>query len=252
MRPKANEKTQVASRDAVLSAIRSAEADVVVAEAEKQAAEATLQTAQTQTQVAKSQLNELKLMLEYATIRAPFRGLITERNVNLGDLIDRDSGEDSDPLFTLSQVDQVRIQIPVPEVEAPLIQPGDAVELTFPSFVNEPPITTTVTRIAGSLDRQSRTMLVEAELKNPDRKLLPGMFGEARIKMDAQVATRMLPSRAVRFDEDGNAYVYAVDHKNRVSVIEVATGRDTGTHIEIVSGIETGQRVVDSHLQRFP
>lgn len=127
----------------------------------------------------------------------------------------------------------------------------DDVKLTFPSFPDEAPIEASVTRLTGDLDPGTRTMLVEAELPNPDRKLLPGMFGQATITLSTRAVANMLPARAIRFDESGSAYVYIVGDDRTVSVVPVETGFDDGHTIEIVSGVVPGQQVIDAHLQRF-
>ncbi len=243
--------SEKAAKTALSSAVLSAEAEVTVSEAQKAAAAARRRTAEARTAVARSELAELDVMLAYASVTAPFAGIVTERHVELGELIDGQVGEGSQPLFVLSQVDKLRVYIPVPEVDAPFVQPGDALTLTFPSFRSEPPIEVQVTRIAGALNPSTRMMTVEGVLENPDRRLLPGMFGEASIEMETKLAARMLPSRAVRFDESGKAFVYLVGDDDRVSVAEVTTGIDTGTHVEIVEGIAPGQTVIDSHLKRF-
>ena len=94
-------------------------------------------------------------------------------------------------------------------------------------------------------------MLVEAEIPNPDGKLLPGMFGQATITMGTKVAANMLPARAVRFGDKGQAYVYVVDENEMVSIANVTTGFDDGRSIQILSGVTLGQHVVGGHLKRF-
>ncbi|MCP4510030.1 MAG: efflux RND transporter periplasmic adaptor subunit, partial [Fuerstiella sp.] len=181
----------------------------------------------------------------YATLTAPFNGLVTKRNVSPGDLVsERSSGA---PLFVVSQIDKVRIHISVPENDAAYVDRGDSISLVFPSFPAEEAMTVTVTRSTGSLDPGTRTMLVEAEVANTDGRLLPGMFGQASITLSTKVASNMLPARAVRFDESGNAYVYVVSGED-VSVVPVTTGIDDGKTIEIVAGLEPGQTVIDAHL----
>ncbi len=243
--------SEQANKAAVVSAIISAEADVAVAQARLAGAEADLKASEAATAVSRSQLEERNVMIAYASIKAPFAGVITSRSVDPGDLVTDSAGNRSAPLFVLSQIDKVRVHIPVPEVEASLVKKGDSVTLGFPSFPDQPSITATVTRITSSLDPSTRTMLVEAEMPNTKWKLLPGMFGQATITLGAKVATNRLPARAVRFDESGAAYVYAVDDDQVVSVVPVTTGMDDGRNIEIVSGLETGQQVIDAHLQRF-
>ena len=110
---------------------------------------------------------------------------------------------------------------PVPEADAAAINRGDKVSLSFPSFPSEEAVHATVTRVSGSLDASTRTMLVEAELPNPDQKLLPGMFGQATITLATKVAANMLPARAIRFDESGQAYVYVVGQDETVSIVNI-------------------------------
>jgi HlyD family secretion protein len=241
--------SELANQGTVLAAIRSAEADVAVAQASQASAEAGLQAAKSQTEIGRKQLEELDVLVAYATLKAPFAGVITSRNVNPGDLVREEDYGDS--LFVVNQVDKLRVHIPVPEADAALVNQGDAISLTFPSFPGEGPITASVTRVSGSLDRSTRTMLVEAEIPNPDGKLLPGMFGQASIVLTTKVGANMLPARAVRFDESGQAFVYVVDQADTVSIVNVTTGVDDGRTIEILSGVDSGQKVVDAHLNRF-
>ena len=243
--------SELAEKEAVIAAVTAAEAEVGVAEAERSAALARLQMAEAKTEVERRRLAELQVSLDFASVTAPFDGIITQRNVDLGDLIEHRAGGSTTPLFVLSKVDRVRVHIPVPEADAPFVQPGDAITLTFPSFASEPPIKATVTRRSGSLDPSTRTMTVEAEIDNAAGKLLPGMFGQATIELDTKVAATMLPSRAVRFDESGRAYVYLLDENDMVKLADVTPGVDTGTTIEILSGIRPGDVVIGPHLKRF-
>ena len=242
--------SELANKDAVSSAIVSAEADVAVAKSQLVSAEADVRAAESETNIAKRQLDELNVMVAYATIKAPFAGVVTMRTVDPGDLV-RAESDDSEPLFIVSQVDKLRVHMPVPEVDAPAINRGDKVSLSFPSFPSEDAVHATVTRVSGSLDASTRTMLVEAELPNPDRKLLPGMFGQATITLATKVATNVLPARAIRFDEAGQAYVYVVGEDEKVSIVNITTGLDDGISIEVLSGVTAGERVVDAHLKRF-
>lgn len=243
--------SETARQDASLSSIKYSQAEVGVARAELVSAQADLDAARAETQIARSQLAELDVRIDYATVQAPFAGIVTERNIDPGDLVRKASeGAAGKPLFVINQVDRVRVRIPIPESDAPLVQPGDEVTLTFPSFSAEPPIKASITRRSGSLDPSTRTMLVEVELDNADGKLLPGMFGQAKIQMAANGATNMLPSQAIRFDQSGKAFVYVVENES-VSVQQIETGTDNGVSIEVVSGLQAGQHVVGPHLKRF-
>ncbi|TWT97098.1 efflux RND transporter periplasmic adaptor subunit [Neorhodopirellula pilleata] len=247
-----NRDSQAAMKDSIESLVNAAEADVQVARAELAAAEADLQAAQADTQVARRELDELNVQIDFAVLKAPFDGIVTERNIEPGDLVraQSDTGNGK-PLYVVSHVSKLRVRVPVPETDAPMVNQGDTITLTFPSFASESPMTATVTRTSGSLDPSTRTMMVEAEMENTDGKLLPGMFGQATIELSTQVAAHMLPARAIRFDETGKAYVYVLSDDDVVKVATVTTGIDDGNFIEITSGVQPGQRVIDAHLKRF-
>ncbi|MDG1895620.1 MAG: efflux RND transporter periplasmic adaptor subunit [Fuerstiella sp.] len=240
--------SEAAARAAVNSAIESAVANVKVAQSSLAAAMADLKFASAETVIQERQIAEIDELINYATLTAPFAGVVTKRNVSPGDLVSERS--DGAPLFVVSQIDKVRIQILVPENDAAHVDRGDSISVVFPSFPAEEAMTVQVTRSTGSLDPHTRTMLVEAEVANTDGKLLPGMFGQASITLSTKVASSMLPARAVRFDDSGDAYVYVVSG-DEVSVVPVKTGMDDGNTIEIVTGLEPGQTVIDAHLQRF-
>lgn len=241
-----------AEKEAVASAILSAEADVTVAKAKRTAAEADVEAAKAATEVARRERDELDVLMNFATLKAPFDGIITQRNIDPGDLV-REGSEvgDGEPLFVISQVKTVRIHVAIPEAEAALINRGDVVTLEFPSFPAEETLSATVTRPAGELDPSTRTMLVEIEVPNEDRKLLPGMFGQATISLSGEITANMLPARAIRFNENGDAYVYAISNEDTVTVTPVTTGIDNGNRIEVKSGVDAGQVVIDAHLKRF-
>lgn len=244
--------SELAAKQSTESAITSAEAEVTVAKAKQAAADADAKVAQTNTKIARSELDELNVMIDYATLKAPFAGIVTKRSLDPGDLVqNKDAGDSGQSLFVISQIDKVRVQMPVPEADAALVNRGDKVTLTLPFFSSETPLTGSVTRMSQSLDRSTRTMLIEVELENSDGKLLPGMFGQATIDLSTKVAAATLPARAVRFDESGNAYVYILSSDDSVSVTDVKTGMDNGNSIEILSGVEAGQRVIDAHRERF-
>ena len=240
-----------AGHQAALGIVQASLADIDVAKANEVVSEAKLKASEAEFQVVAHQRDTVKTAIGFATIEAPFAGTIIERHVDLGDLVRGESSGEKTPLFVLSQTDRVRIRVAIPEREAPHITLGSPLSLTFPSFADEPPLTASVTRISGNIDPSTRTMMIEAEVENPEGKLLPGMFGEARIEITQQSEANILPASAVRFDEKGNAFVYRVSDDSCIEIVSVTLGFDTGTEIEVTSGVEAGQRVVDAHLKRF-
>ncbi|MEM8669932.1 MAG: efflux RND transporter periplasmic adaptor subunit [Planctomycetota bacterium] len=242
---------ETANLEAAKSAVVSTEADVVVAKAKESAAEADLQAAAAETEIAERELEEAEVMLAYSEIRAPFAGVITQRHVDPGDLVIPDDHSPANrPLFVIHQSDRVRVRIPVPEADAALVNPGDSIELTFPAFPKES-LAAEVTRVSGSLDTDTRTMLIESEVDNPERKLVPGMFAMATITLATDADVAVLPARSIRFDESGKAFVYVLQEDETVSMVEVATGADEGNWIEVLSPLKPGQLVIDAHRGRF-
>jgi HlyD family secretion protein len=239
-----------ASADA---ALQSATAVVTVAQEQEAVANAEETAAKAQTDVARSELDEIDAMMSYATLKAPFAGVVTQRHVDPGDLvrnIQTASESSRKPLFEVSQVDRVRVRIAVAENEAPLAGENDAVSLRLRALPGRP-FDGVIKRVAKRLDEATRTMLVEVELKNEEGLLLPGMYGEATINLEETPNALVLPATAVRFDETGNSSVYVVGSDSKVSVVSVKTGYDDGKQIQILEGLEASARVVDGRLGRL-
>ena len=243
-----------AAQKAAEAAVSSAKARLTVAQSKIAAAEAEHDAAGAQTDVARKQLEELEALIDYATLTAPFAGIITARNVDLGDLVRNTqaaSAGDRPPLFSVAQVDTVRVRVQVPENDAPWADAGDAASIRLRA-VRGPAIESQLTRVSGRLNPSTRTMTAEIELKNQDQniKLLPGMFGEVTITL-AERNALVLPAGVVRYDEKGNSYVYTVGADDTVSRVEVGTGLDDGREIEITSGLTGNERIVTATIGRL-
>jgi RND family efflux transporter MFP subunit len=241
-----------AARSAALASIRSAQASVTVAEAQLDSAKAEVDRAQAETAVARKLLERMQTMMQYTSLTAPFDGVVTSRNVDLGDLVGGtpSTSRSRVALFTLAQVDRVRVRAAIPEDHAPWTTVGDPATVHLSALRGEP-IAGTVSRITRSLDASTRTMLAEVDLENADGRLLPGMYGEASFVLDEKVDALVLPAGAVRFDSEGNAQVYAVGVGSTVQVVDVTTGVDDGHQIEIISGLSADATVIDGMLDRL-
>lgn len=243
-----------AERIAAEAAISAADAELQLKKAEVQAAEAARDTSRAMIEVAQRELDELDVMLQYAHLTSPFEGVVTERNVDVGDLVRnaQNSSNDRDlPLFVVVQIDKLRVRVTLPERDAPLVNVGDAARITLQALPGET-LEGKVSRISGVVDENTRTMMVEIDLPNDERKLLPGMFGETTITLDAHADNLTLPASAVRYDEHGRGFVYIVDANNEVQVVEVTTGLDDGKRIEITGGLSGNERVAGATIGRLP
>lgn len=237
----------VATQVAAEAAVRSAEARLQIAIAEQRAAEAEIATARARLDEGGKEVEEIDTMLNYATLRAPFDGVITSRQVDPGDFVSGSpaSGESQRPLFHVDQQHRLRVRVAIPERDAVDVNQGDPVVIDFAGKPGKP-IEAIVARVARRLDPSTRTMVAEIDLENHERLLLPGMFGKATITARVQPDALVLPASAVRMTSDGEPHVLVLDADRRISRVEVTIGADDGREIEIVSGLTGEEQVVDA------
>lgn len=225
-----------------------------VAQAELKVALATAESAEAARKVAQKQLEELDILIGYATLRAPFDGIITLRTVDPGDLIQKgqsSSHADKKPLFTIVQIDKVRVEVAIPERDVALADVGDKARFKHASLPGGA-IEGKVTRVSKSLDPITRTMMVEVDLTNPNHKMLPGIFGQMTILLEESSDRLVLPAACIRSGEnDGESHVFVVDSGNKVRHVPVTTGLDDGHQIEILSGLTGKEQVVTGMLHRL-
>ncbi len=243
----------VAAKKAADAAVTSADAELALATAQSAAAQADLDVAKAITIVAQRELDEIDELIKYATLTAPFAGVVTQRNVELGDLIrnaQNSSRKDAKPLFVVSQFDIVRVRVYIPERDVPHTTVGDKAAITLQALPGVA-LAGTITRTAGTIDQQTRTMQVEIDLDNANGQIRPGMFGQASITLAPPSSTLTLPANAVHFDAKGNGYVYLVDASSKVAIAEIQTGLDDGASIEITEGLTPSDQVIGPLLHRL-
>ncbi len=232
----------------------SVKASELVATANLRAAEADAAGADAAAIVATKRLEELETLIQYATLKAPFPGVVTERNVDPGDLVRNaeNAGASARPLFGVAQVDKMRVRVPIPERDAIFVKVGSAAEFTCLALGTEP-IKAKVSRIARRLDPKTRTMQVEIDLPNSDGRLLPGMYGTVSVELDEKQSALVVPSGAVRFDQTGKeSIVYVVKGGNKIAHVPVKLGHDDGHRIEVLSGLTGSEQIVTGMLGRLP
>jgi RND family efflux transporter MFP subunit len=193
--------------------------------------------AQANLAAAEANVERLRQLEGFKRVVAPFAGVITKRNVDIGDLIDT-TGK---PLFLLSQTDPLRVDVSVPQAYAQLVKPGQhatvtQTELRGRAFRGE------VARTAASIDAATRTMQVEVSLRNQDGALLPGAFVQVELALPPS-GTVTVPFNALLFRGEG-VRVAAVDEQGKVHLRAVRLGRNFGDAVEILSGVTGGERLV--------
>ena len=220
-----------------------AQAHVVGAEAELQSARADVQVAQADEMVAGAEVRQLKTLLEYAKVRAPFDGVITMRGVDHGAFVRSAEEGVSQPLLRIANVARIRILLDIPEVDAASVTPGTKVSVVIRTL-GDAPIEAEISRTARSIDTSTRTMRVEADLPNPDGRLIPGMYVYANVILESHSNALTIPSKAIRSVEGKTVVLIARD--GVAHAVAVGVGHDDGIVAEIVSGLQGDEPVIVS------
>ena len=243
-------------RDETLSRLKTSKASrltvvakVDVAKAALKAADADTRTAKTLVDVAQKKHDASKIMIAYATLQAPFDGVVSQRNLDPGELVN--SGLQKKSLFTIIHSQKVRIRAAIPERDVTWVDVGDKAEFKCDGL-RDGKINGRVTRLAGALDPKTRTMLVEMEIDNKQGDLLPGMFGLLTITLDHRPDRIVVPASTLHQGEPGqDPVVYVVGSDDTVSHVPVSVGLDDGKRIEIIKGLSGEERIVTGMLGRL-
>jgi membrane fusion protein (multidrug efflux system) len=201
-------------------------------------------TARSRYDVAKANLERIDTLLGFAKITAPFSGIITRRYVDPGAFIPAatsGSASQNAAIFTVMDFTRVRVQSAVPEVEVPFIKVGLPVKVLVEELASAK-IEGTVTRFSHALDDETKTMLAEIELPNPDGTVRPGMYATVRITVERKLDATVLPTEAVLF-EKGRTSVFTVAD-NKAKRITVKTGFNDIGWVEILDGVKVGDSVI--------
>ena len=206
-------------------------------QANVQALEKAAAAARSNVTAAEANLARLRDMQSYQTVRAPFAGVITVRNIDGGALVT----EGSTMLFRIAQTDRLRTYLNVPQDDAGSIRVGQQATLSIPDLSGGG-FHGLVTRTANALDPTTRTLLVEVQIPNPHGQLLPGMYTEVDLSVPRQNPPLVVPSDTLVVRSDG-PQVAVVGSDGAVHYQRIALGRDFGDRLEVLSGLVEGQQV---------
>ena len=198
------------------------------------------QQAKANLDAADATVRRLEQLESFKHVYAPFSGVLTKRNVDPGALIN--AGGTGKELFDMAKVDPLRVYVSVPQNYAPAIKTGMEAWVTLQELPGEK-FKGTVARTAEAIDPLTRTLLTEVDVPNRDGRLLPGSFGEVhfRVGIDAQKLT--IPVNAMLFRKEGPR-VAVVGSDGKVHLRPIVIGKDYGTTLEILGGVELGDRVI--------
>jgi RND family efflux transporter MFP subunit len=193
-----------------------------------------------QVDAALSNVDRLKALKAFANIVAPFDGVVTARNVDVGSLVK--AGEnDGQPLFTVADIHEMRVYVPVPETYAAQLKDGMKATLELPEYPDRKFDATIVTN-SRAIDPKSRTLLVELIANNKEGLLAPGAFARIHFVIPADPNVLRVPASAIMFRDNAAQVAVALD--NRISLKKVNILRDLGTEVEIAGGLNQDERIV--------
>jgi RND family efflux transporter MFP subunit len=192
-------------------------------------------------EAARANVRRLEEMQSFQKIYAPFAGVITARNVDIGDLINAGSNGTGKEMFHLAAVRQMRIYVQVPQFNSRSATPGTLAELSVPELPGKS-FAGRVVRASDAMDPASRTMRVEVDVDNLDGALLPSEYVEVHLKVATPTNSLIVPVNALLFRSEGMSA--AIVQGDRVALQRVVIGRDFGDSLEVVSGLAQGDQVV--------
>ena len=239
---------KLASDESTYDRLRSASAtpgvvagnDLIIAQKVVDGDKARLEAAHQSADAAKSALRSVEEVQAYLQVRAPFDGIVTERNVHPGALVGPTTGSNAMPLVRVEKTDRLRLTVPVPEKYVGGISEGADVHFAVPAFPNET-FSGTIARIAHSVDVKTRTMPVEMDVINRDGRLAPGMFPEVLWPVHRADPTLVVPATSVARTTEGTFVVRLTD--GNVDWVTVQTGEADRKLVEVFGKLQPGDEV---------
>jgi RND family efflux transporter MFP subunit len=202
------------------------------------------QAASTSSAVKSAQANVQRLeeLQSFEKIYAPFSGVITARNVDVGQLINAGAGTQ---MFRISAVNVLRVYVNVPQIYSQAAVPGTTATLTLSEFPGET-FTGKAVRTSKAIDPSSRTLLVEIDVENRDGKLLPGAYAEVHMNVHDAVTPMIVPVSALIFRAEGLQVGTVVKGTNgdQAKLVQITIGQDDGSTVQVVNGINADSRVI--------
>jgi RND family efflux transporter MFP subunit len=237
---------------AAVAAVDASRANVQAAISAYQASQSQIKASSATVASDSANVRRVAALQGFEKIVAPFSGVITARNVDIGDLVRQTSSGSgaSDPsstvtkngLFGLARTDELRVQVDVPESYVPAIHNGQGASVQVSEYPGKS-FSGKVFDMAGALDAASRTLLVEVRVPNTENKLKPGMYAEVTFSNLQSSTVLRIPGSALIFDSAGTR-VALVRPDGTIHFQTIKPGRDLGTDMEVSEGLSGGERVV--------
>src|SRR6266487_192922 len=193
-------------------------------------------------QSSEANVRRLEDLESFRHIYAPFSGVITRRNVDVGTLINAGNGGSSQQLFFLAQTDHIRVYLSVPETAAPSVHAGLGAFLQLTQYPGQK-FEGKVVRTAEAIDTGTRTLLTEVDVPNHNGALLPGGYAQVHLQVKVTGSRLQVPVNALLFRSEGLRAV-VVDANHKIHLRQITVGRDYGTNLEVLQGLDPKDWIV--------
>jgi RND family efflux transporter MFP subunit len=202
---------------------------------------AAVDVARANVRVAQAQVDRLEELTRFESVTAPFDGVITSRNTDVGALINAGAGGPATELFHMASTQTLRIFVAVPEVDAPNLHAGDVATVTFDAYPGQV-FKGELARTEGAINPASRTLLVEVDVDNADGKLLPGAYAFVHFTLQRRENSVVIPANTLLFRSEGLRV--AIVRNGAAELAPITIGRDYGDRVEVLSGLSTEDEVI--------
>jgi RND family efflux transporter MFP subunit len=187
-------------------------------------------------------VKHLEQLVAFEKVYAPFDGVVTTRNTDIGQLINAGNGGVSQQLFTMAATDTLRVFVNVPQIYSRSAVPGVVAQLTLAEYPNRR-FSGKVARNSESIDPSSRTLLTEVDVDNKTGELLPGAFAQVHLTLASKAPSLVLPVNSLLFRAEG-LQAGVVRDGGKVELMPIVIGKDYGTEVEVVSGLREDDSVI--------
>jgi RND family efflux transporter MFP subunit len=198
---------------------------------------------QAQTKAAKANVDRLAVLSDFKRVTAPFDGIVTARNTDVGALINADSSAGL-ALFVISDVKRLRVTLSVPQNYVPAVKLNSKVQITVPEYPGKV-YSALVEASARAVDAQTGTTRMQLIVDNSTGELMPGAFANTRIELPQNMQALSIPAGTLIFDQEG-LHVATVDANSKVVLKPITIARDLGQVVEIGTGLLASDRVIES------
>jgi len=192
-------------------------------------------------QIAEANLEKAKTFTSYKNIPAPFSGLVTERNTDVGALVTAGAGK---PLFNIANIDRLRVYLNIPQIFKNDISPGMTATIQVPEYPSRV-FEAKVVRSSGAVNEGSGTILVEIELDNSTHILTAGEYAQIHVNLPSDRSIPRVPASALMIRKTG-VYLAVVDQAQKAEFVKIDIGRDFGQEVEVIGPINESTRVINN------